>query len=292
MTISIFKFGSRQRTAIRLPVDRNADALWQLQINDSFPDFTAQSTKGRIDFTDWASGNWVLLISHPAAFTPVCTTEIRALAERHAEFEERRIKIIALTGDPLARLKDWSAEIERDSGVAIPFPHISDEDKVISKGCGLISHEPIARGKFCARRSLLIDPHGIVRMIMDYPLAVGRSVDEIFRCIDALMLAERLGASTPSDWRPGDPLLLPHEMSPREMKLRYGTNGADETRYFRKMTARINANVHAHPARSDRFPEINNSELERLVNEHNHQMAADEKPDSDKPTEVFAVLPL
>lgn len=290
MSISIFKFGSRHGSTIRLAVDRKADAGWQPQINDVFPDFSAHSTKGRIDFSEWADGNWVLLISHPAAFTPVCTTEIRALAERHEEFAERQIKIIALTGDSLERLNDWSDEIEHDSGVTIPFPHISDENQVITKGCGLMSQEMDARGRLCARRSLLIDPRGIVRMIMDYPLAVGRSVDETLRSIDALMLSERVGGLAPSDWKPGEPLLPRRTTSPHAMKLRYGKQETDACSLFGETKARPDESDPAQAPRSGRLPEISNMELRRLVNEHNLQMRADAGAGAGKSSDVFATL--
>lgn len=290
MSISIFKFGSRQGTSINLPLDRNSDTSWHPRINDRFPGFTARSTRGQIGFPDWADGSWVLLVSHPAAFTPVCTTEIRALAERHAEFEERHVKVIALTGDTLDRIREWTCEIERDSGITVPFPHISDENHVIVRGCGLLSHEPVSGGKFCARRSLLIDPCGIVRMIMDYPLAVGRSVDETLRSIDALMVSERLGVLAPSDWQLGEPLLLNHEISPREKMRRCGMEDTDENPYFRMIEPFARRKGRSRPPQGERFPEINNIELRLIVDEHNRRMKPGATPAAMMLSGVFAPL--
>lgn len=288
MSISIFKFGSRQCNSIRLPLDRQSDADWHPQINDKFPDFTVRSTKGQLNFSDWAGGSWVLLVAHPAAFTPVCTSEIRALAQRHAEFEERQVKIIALTGDSLERLQDWSTEIERDIGVEIPFPHISDENQVIVRGCGFVSKEPLARGKYCARRSMLIDPAGIVRMIMDYPVAVGRSVDETLRSIDALILTERLDAFAPSDWQLGEPLMPNHLMTQRQRERRSSMKDIVESSCFRTDQMRAPAKSRTPNPRGERLPVISNTELRRLVGEHNLRMKANAEKETVISSEVFA----
>lgn len=290
MSISIFKFGSRHGTTIRLSHDRKTEAGRQLRINDRFPDFTARSTKGRIDFSDWADGSYVLLVAHPAAFTPVCTTEIRALAERHYEFEERKIKVIALTGDSLDDVREWSAEIERDIGMPIPFPHIADKNHAIIKGCGFSSNDPMIDGRYCARRSLLIDPRGVVRMVMDYPLAVGRSVDETLRCIDALVLAERLDAFTPSDWQFGEPLLLDQEKSPADGKLSGKLPEGRESLYFKTVQIQRREKSSARLSKTGRLPVINNAELRRLVNEHNQRANEDLEIEDHTRPELFSMF--
>lgn len=213
MTSSTFSFGSSQRANIRLPLTRMSASKWQPQVNDKFPDFTAPTTKGEITFSDWASGRWMVLISHPAAFTPVCTSEIATLAKRQPEFNDRNAGLIALTGDPLERLNRWTADIEALYGVKVRFPHVADAHGTIAKGCGLLQEVPLLGGRFCARRTFLIGPDGIIRMILDYPVSVGRSVDEILRVLDALILAEKLEALTPADWQLGEPMMLLHPES-------------------------------------------------------------------------------
>ncbi len=211
MTISAFKFGSRINTSIKLPNTRRKSLDWKPQINDSFPDFTALTTKGELSFKKWSSRRWVVLVSHPAAFTPVCTSEIAALAKRHQEFEDRNVAVMALTGDPLERIQKWNHEIEKSYDVTVPFPHVSDSNGVISRGCGIQYHEPLLDGDYCARRTFLIDPSGTIRMIFDYPVSVGRSIDETLRVIDAIILSDKMEALTPSDWQLGDPLMLLHQ---------------------------------------------------------------------------------
>ncbi len=287
MSISVFKFGSQNDTSIRLPSDRNLGNHWNPKLNDRFPDFMAKTTKGRIKFSDWRKGSWVLLVSHPAAFTPVCTTEISALAKRASEFEERHVKIIALTGDPLERVQPWTAEIERQNEISVTFPHIADDKGIIAHGCGLVSHEPLSDGKFCARRTVLIDPNGVVRMILDYPLAVGRSVDETLRSIDALILSERLDAFAPSDWQLGEPLLLTADMALSEGKLRHGMNGAKETAYFRVLDLSENGKAGQIPQKKKRLSTIDPIELRRIVHEHNLRTKTEPDADARKLRGIF-----
>lgn len=264
MSISTFRSGSRQNTMIKLPLTRNDKAVWHPQINDKFPDFTAPSTKGKIIFSDWARGSWVLFVSHPGAFTPVCTSEIGALAKRQSEFAERRVKIIALTADPLDRIQKWTDEIEDMMDVRVTFPHIADQYRVIAMGCGLVAQDQSANGKQCARRSFLIDPTGTIRMIMDYPVTVGRSVDETLRAIDALILSDRLEALTPSDWHIGEPMLLAQEEPQSDLQRRLGLQVQETTAYFRTM------DLDRAPARAKRnkasvFPDISTREISRLA---------------------------
>lgn len=218
MAISAFRPNTRERgTFVKLPVARPETPVWRPQIHDTFPDFTSPSTKGPLSFAKWSRGHWVVLLSHPAAFTPVCTSEIAAVAARSSEFAERHTKLLALTGDPLERLQDWSRKIEDGHDVTIDFPHVSDEHGIIAKGCGLFVNEPLLGGDYCARRTFIIDPQGKIRMIFDYPVTVGRSVEEVLRVLDALILTDKLDALTPSDWRLGNPMMVINGATRRDL---------------------------------------------------------------------------
>lgn len=233
MTVSVFRFGSRQGAFVKLPAERAAKAEWRPQIHDKFPDFTAPTTKGVLSFSEWGRGHWVVLVSHPAAFTPVCSSEITSIAKRMPEFEERNVKVMALTSDPLDRIAAWTASMEAAHGIKIPFPHVADQQAVIAQGCGLLQYEPLLDGKFCARRTFLIDPTGTIRMILDYPVNVGRSVDEMLRVIDATILAERMAVLAPCDWQIGEPMMLLDTAKRRDLTQMLGAAKDDQNIYFR-----------------------------------------------------------
>lgn len=218
MSVSIFRYGRRLGTSIKLPVSYREKASWQPQVNDRFPDFTAVTTRGSLSLHEWARGSWVYLMSHPAAFTPVCSTELGELAKRATAFEERNVRVIALTRDTVEQIGAWTRQIEAIYDTRVAFPHIADPEGVISRACGLVSREAEGDGRLCVRRTYLIDPKGVVRAIFDYPLAVGRSVDEALRTIDALQIASNFGAFTPGDWKLGEPLLVADEESERGIK--------------------------------------------------------------------------
>lgn len=212
MSVSIFHSGRRLGTSIKLPNSRQDQTDWHPKVNDRFPDISAITTRGALSLHDWAKGSWVYLMSHPAAFTPVCSTEIGELAKRIEEFKERNVRVLALTRDSVDQISTWTRQIEAVYKTRIEFPHISDPHGVISQACGLISREAEWNGPLCARRTYLIDPKGIIRAIFDYPLAVGRSVTEALRTIDALQVASSVGAYTPAEWQLGDPLLTSGNM--------------------------------------------------------------------------------
>jgi peroxiredoxin (alkyl hydroperoxide reductase subunit C) len=246
MVISAFKPQDRERdTFVNAPRTRAEKPTWRPQIHESFPDFTSQTTKGPLSFSRWSHGHWVILLSHPAAFTPVCTSEIAAVAARSSDFAERGTKLLALTGSSLDHLQDWSSEIEERHDVEINFPHVSDSCGIIAKACGLLKHEPLLGGEYCARRTFIIDPHGTIRMIFDYPVAVGRAVDEMLRVLDALILTDKLGALTPSDWRIGESMMMIDGTTRRDISAATAHSPTKLGAYFRtdfKMSPRSKIN--------------------------------------------------
>lgn len=175
------------------------------RIGEFAPDFEAMSTHGKIRLSDFR-GKWVILFSHPADFTPVCTTEFVALAKRWEEFQKRNVQLIGLSVDSTYSHIAWIRWIEEKEGVKIPFPIISDVDMKMSKLYGMIHASESST--HAVRALFVIDPNGRIRAIIYYPLSTGRSTDEILRLIDALQVTHKHGVATPADWKPGDPVIV------------------------------------------------------------------------------------
>ena len=177
-----------------------------LRLNDRAPDFTARTTMGQRSLSDYR-GRWLLLFSHPADFTPVCTSEFVALA-RHAEaFAALQCDLLALSVDSLYAHLAWLKDIHDRFGVTVPFPIIEDPSMAIGQAYGMI--DPTAPDSATVRATYVLDPQGVVRAIIWYPMNVGRSVEELLRLVTALQAAEQTGASAPEGWRPGASLLEP-----------------------------------------------------------------------------------
>jgi peroxiredoxin (alkyl hydroperoxide reductase subunit C) len=188
-----------------------ADAAAQLDdrlplIGEAAPDFQARSTKGPVTLSAYR-GRWVLLLSHPADFTPVCTSEFVAIARRIDRFRALGCEVVALSVDSLFAHIAWSLAIEEKFGVAVDFPIIEDVSLVISRAFGMV--HPKAATTATIRAAFAIDPHGVIQAIQYYPMAVGRSVDELLRLIAGLQAAQDGTCSVPADWQTGDPVLAP-----------------------------------------------------------------------------------
>ena len=179
----------------------------RLELNGPAPDFEANTTHGPIKFSQWAGGGWVILFSHPADFTPVCTTEFTAFAQRHDEFEKRGVKLIGNSVDSNFSHIAWVRNIEQNFGVKIKFPVIADLDQKVARLYGMI-HEP-SSATAAVRCVFFIDPQLVVRAMIYYPLNVGRNFDEILRVIDALQTVDRHAVACPADWKPSDPVIVP-----------------------------------------------------------------------------------
>ena len=190
------------------------------------PDFEAKTTHGKVKLSDY-KGKWVMLFSHPGDFTPVCTTEFIALAEKHEEFRKRGVELLGLSVDSLPSHIAWVRDIEQNFGVHIPFPIIADLDTSVSRLYGMIhpniSHESPIRSLF------ILDPNRVVKMSFFYPAGVGRSLDEILRIIDALQVVDRERVATPANWKPGDPVLIgpPHTQAAAEDRMKEGYDCKD-----------------------------------------------------------------
>jgi alkyl hydroperoxide reductase subunit AhpC len=177
-----------------------------LRLGDTAPNFKAQTTEGEIDFYEYLGDSWGVLYSHPADFTPVCTTELGRTAALKAEFDKRNVKVIALSVDPLPSHKEWVKDIEETQNVTLNFPIIADENRAIAEAYDMI--HPNATEKVTVRTVFVIDPNKKVRLTMTYPPSTGRNFHEILRVIDSLQLTTYHSVATPVDWNHGEDVVV------------------------------------------------------------------------------------
>ena len=196
-----------------------------LQINDIAPNFTAETTDGKIDFHEWAGNHWVVLFSHPKDFTPVCTTELGRVAQLKPEFDKRGVKVIGLSVDPVSNHSKWSADIAETQGLAPNYPMIGDTDLKVSKLYGMLPADTsgTSEGRTPAnnatvRNVFIISPDKKIQLIIAYPMTTGRNFDEIIRVIDSMQLTAKHKVATPADWKQGGDVILTGAVSDEEAK--------------------------------------------------------------------------
>ncbi len=202
-----------------------------LQLGDTAPDFTVDSTEGTIRFHEWAGDKWVLLFSHPADYTPICTTELGAFAHRKAEFDQRNVKLIGVSVDPLDSHRGWASDIEETQGAALNYPLLADPDRKVADLYGMI--HPNADAKVTVRTVFVIDPKKKVRLTLTYPPSTGRNVDEILRVIDSLQLTDNYKVGTPVDWQDGDDVVISASLSEEEAKKQFPAGWETKKPYLR-----------------------------------------------------------
>ena len=177
-----------------------------LQLGDVVPNFQQDSTEGKVDFYDYAGDNWVILFSHPKDFTPVCTTELGAVAKLKGEFDRRGVKVIGLSVDSLGSHEGWLKDIEETQGVALNFPLIADEDRKVANLYNMI--HPNEDNVFTVRSVFVIDPQKKLRLMLTYPAPTGRNFNEILRVVDAIQMTDRNKVATPVNWKDGDDVII------------------------------------------------------------------------------------
>jgi alkyl hydroperoxide reductase subunit AhpC len=187
-----------------------------LQLGDTAPDFTQESTEGPIHFHEWIGNSWAVLFSHPADFTPVCTTELGEAARLKPEFEKRNVKIIGLSVDPVDKHRGWAGDIAETQGHALNFPLIADADRKVSTLYDLI--HPNADSTATVRSVYVIDPNKKIRLIITYPASTGRNFQEILRVIDSLQLTDKYKVATPVNWQQGEDVIISPSVSDEEAK--------------------------------------------------------------------------
>ncbi len=180
--------------------------MGSLRLGDIAPDFEQDSSEGRIRFHEWLGSSWAVLFSHPADFTPVCTTELGLTAKLKAEFQKRGVKVVALSVDPVESHKKWIDDINDTQGTTVDFPIIADADRKVSELYDLI--HPNANSTLTVRSLFVIDPAKKVRLIITYPASTGRNFNEILRVIDSLQLTDNHSVATPGNWQHGDEVVI------------------------------------------------------------------------------------
>jgi alkyl hydroperoxide reductase subunit AhpC len=199
-----------------------------LRINDTSPNFTAETTQGTIDFHDWIGDGWAVLFSHPKDFTPVCTTELGYMAGLESEFSKRNCKIIGLSVDPVSSHGTWAADIAETQGHAVNYPMIGDPELAIAK---LYDMLPADAGDSCDGRTaannamvrtvFMIGPDKKIKLMLVYPMTTGRNFDEVLRVLDSMQLTAKHAVATPVNWQPGDDVIIAGSVSDEEAKKKY-----------------------------------------------------------------------
>ncbi|HFB67830.1 MAG TPA: peroxiredoxin [Calditrichae bacterium] len=194
------------------------------RINEPAPQFTAKTTHGELSLSDF-KGKWVILFSHPADFTPVCTTEFLGFAKLYDEFKKRNAQVIGLSIDSIYSHIAWVRNIKEKFGVEIPFPIIADLDMKVAKAYGMI--HPGASDTSAVRAVFIIDPNQVLRAMVYYPLTNGRSIEEILRVLEALQTTDKYGVATPENWHPGEPVIVPPPQTADDAEKRVKEEGLE-----------------------------------------------------------------
>jgi alkyl hydroperoxide reductase subunit AhpC len=196
-----------------------------LRINDIAPNFTAQTTHGKIDFHQWIGDSWAILFSHPKDFTPVCTTELGYMAKIEPEFTKRNAKLIGLSIDPVENHSKWAADIEETQGAAVKYPMIGDTDLAVAKLYNMLpadeaggSDGRTAAANATVRSVFIVGPDKKIKLMLTYPMTTGRNFDEILRVLDSMQLTAKFKVATPVNWKHGDDVIIAGSVSDDDAK--------------------------------------------------------------------------
>ncbi len=205
-----------------------------LRIGDTAPNFRAETTAGPIQFHDWIGEDWVFFFSHPADFTPVCTTEMGRTSQLSEQFKKRGVKPIGLSTDTVAEHVKWIDDVNQTQATNLQFPIIADADLEIAKLYDMI--HPSESETAAVRSVFIIDPTKKIRLTMTYPMSVGRNFDEVLRVIDALQTGDKYAIATPADWMPGQDVIIPPSVSNDDAKVAFPQGFETIRPYLRKVT--------------------------------------------------------
>ncbi len=212
-----------------------------LRLGDIAPDFEQDSSIGTIKFHQWAGDSWVVLFSHPADFTPVCTTELGLTAKLKAKFDQRKVKALALSVDPADKHVQWIKDIEETQDAIVDFPIVADADRKVALLYDMI--HPNQSETMTVRSLFVIDPKKKVRLIITYPMSTGRNFDEVLRVIDALQLSDAYSVATPGNWHEGDDVIIPLSLQDEEVIKQKFPKGYVAPRPYLRMTPQPNKSV-------------------------------------------------
>ena len=198
-----------------------------LRINDTAPDFEAETTQGKIKFHEWIGDKWAILFSHPKDFTPVCTTELGYMAKIEPEFTKRNARLIGLSADPVDRHASWSKDIEETQGATVKYPMIADHDLKVAKLYNMLPADEVgADGRTAAnnatvRSVLMIGPDKKIKLMLTYPMTTGRNFDEILRVLDSMQLTAKHQVATPVNWKHGDDVIIVNSVTDEQARQKY-----------------------------------------------------------------------
>jgi alkyl hydroperoxide reductase subunit AhpC len=202
-----------------------------LRLGDDAPDFTAETTDGQVDLYDYLGDSWGVLFSHPADFTPVCTTELGEFAKRKGDFDQRNVKLIGVSVDPIESHHGWAQDIADVKGTPLNFPLIADPDRKVSELYDMI--HPAMNEKVTVRSVFIIGPDKKIKLIITYPQTTGRNIDEIVRVIDSLQLTAGLSVAPPANWKSGDDVIIAGSVSDDAAKETFPEGWRTEKPYLR-----------------------------------------------------------
>ena len=211
----------------------------QLRIGDDAPDFTADTTQGKLHFHEWIGNGWAILFSHPKDFTPVCTTELGYMAKLKPEFDKRNTKVVGLSIDPVSDHLRWEKDIEETQGTAVNYPMIGDADLTVAKLYDMI--HPNASGaaprtatdNATIRSVFIVGPDKKIKLILTYPMTTGRNFDEVLRVLDSLQLTAKHKVATPVNWKSGEDVIIAGSVSNDDAKLKYPDGWKSPKPYLR-----------------------------------------------------------
>ena len=208
-----------------------------LQLGDIVPDFTQDSSEGPISFHQWVGDSWVVLFSHPADYTPVCTTELGTVASLKSEFERRNVKVIALSVDSAESHRGWINDINETQNTTVNYPIIADGDRKVSDLYGMI--HPNSLNNLTVRSVFIIDPNKKLRLTITYPASTGRNFNEILRVIDSLQLTDNYQVATPANWTDGGDCVVVPSIPTEETRSKF-PKGVEEIKPYLRMTPQPN----------------------------------------------------
>lgn len=208
-----------------------------IRLGDNAPNFKANTTVGEIDFYEYLGDSWGVIFSHPADFTPVCTTELGRTAQLEEEFKKRNVKVIAISVDPLEKHHDWIKDINETQNCKVAFPIIADENKVVANLYDMI--HPNASATFTVRSLFIVGPDKTIKLFIVYPASTGRNFVEVLRVIDSLQLTSNFSVATPADWKEGDDVIVLPLVSTEDAISRF-PNGVEVVKPYLRYTPQPN----------------------------------------------------
>jgi len=190
-----------------------------LRLGDIAPDFSAETSEGRVDFHNWLGSSWGILFSHPKDYTPVCTTELGAVAKLKGEFDKRNVKVIAVSVDPLESHKGWIKDINETQHCSVNYPIIADPDRNVATLYDMI--HPNANDSLTVRSVFIIGPDKKIKLILTYPASTGRNFDEIVRVVDSLQLTANYSVATPANWKDGEDVVIANSIKDEDVPAKF-----------------------------------------------------------------------